>query len=606
MNIQRLLHNAPKTAITLASAAYFLFAFGIPNATASVTYNAENSKMIGEGLWPLYSQAMFIQQRSQEQRVLEDRSEAAQRFRDIFFSLGKDHYTSNELATLLYYPTQTVLNAPNVIEADLSPLAALQKSLEGTLPSDAYNEGLEKGYNSIEPPIAKLKENPPTVIVFPGVFVEFSASRPFEEILQNQESSSAKRWREILKNNARSPLTQDQILQINQGHDVTVSLSEVIDIASIDDTDGAPLVNVVYLRPPRGTLESLGTTEHHTERALRRLSKFFSLWGSSESNIFLTGYSRGGFALLDFLVAARKNPHIAPWARRIRATVGIGATLQGSYFSDIYFSHPKGLGLNIDILVKLARSLETPNANDNIRKRYATTARNLSKWKEALKALQASQTQTADPDPGLVREGIETNSVSTQYAFKMARDSLLKTFVPPTFFDNNEITNIQSFKLAAELVHESFVDISTKNVQEWWKTHTVPTDVTYVSILSTMFNKTTTEEPNPLVFNELAFAPHSIDFAMNRGGYYSLANETGISLNDGAVTAAEATFSIANSMALNSNQRPFKAIPLAILGSHHWSSVMPFGVLSKNQKPSAFPRTLLMLSLASFLQENEM
>jgi hypothetical protein len=533
----------------------------------------------------------------------ENREAAAQKFRNLFFSLGKNTYSTPDLESLLYFPTPEMLAAPDQIFPSANTFTALQNAYKHVTPSQTYTEGLRRGFQETEPPLEQLSANPPTVLVFPGMFVEFSASRPFEDVLKNNNSSAARKWRAITQKNSSNPLLWDHTFNLKKRRFMRERLETLIHVASIDNAQGEPLVNVVYLHPPRGSLESTGTSEAHTERALRRFHKFSELWKTPHSPIYLVGYSRGGFSLLQFLHESRLQRANFPWAKNIRAAVGIGATFQGSFFADEYFNHPQGFGLNVQTLVKLARDLEIPHHSAPMAERWALTQRNLGRWKKAAAILIENTKGDADADPGFLLENITADSMSAPYAMNVVK-SILSIFHLPTILSNDEIENIKSFKLTAESIHSCFEDVSSQKIQNWWRTHSVPADVVYVSMLSTMFDKTREgETPHPLVFNPLSYAANSIDFATNRAGYYALTNSTGFALNDGAVTAPEASLSVAQTLTLNTNQTPFSVLPLAVLASHHWGSVMPHGILGTHSRPSPFPRTLLMLSLASFLAD---
>ena len=200
-------------------------------------------------------------------RVKQD--ETTRLFRDIFHTYLQDDAASATLQTqdLILLPPDAIVRPPLGLQGP-DPLKAILKAHSRFSADDLYQRGLALAPRTI-PQLEQVfaSSGPITIIVVPGIYGEFFGD-PFSEILA-AGGTFKNRWQERLRE------IHDYSYSLEKLDDEDVTLDQVIDIASIDDARGQPLVNMIYLKPRLGSLETLGSSERVIDIYLRRLNKLF-------------------------------------------------------------------------------------------------------------------------------------------------------------------------------------------------------------------------------------------------------------------------------------------------------------------------------------------
>jgi hypothetical protein len=541
--------------------------------------------------------------------VVGEPASAAAEFRNQFYNLVRSRYSRPEFDSLVFKPTSEVNAATGFsrveFDGDLS-FPNLRRQFAGIKPSSLYQAGREQPLYPIADPRLSLERHGVTFISFPGVFVEFSASRPFEDVLARERSTAARDFALRLEG-CQLEECYDEVYSMHGLGRRRVRLDEVVHVASYDREDGTPLYRVVYVAPPRGSLESMGTIEEHAPDHLRRIDKYLRLTGDSNS-LHLIGYSRGASATLEFLVQGRARVQQYPWAESIKTVNFLGGALNGARFADGFLESSEGMPGLVNALIEVSGRLE-PRPGGGIWAEQMAIMRNSYMWGEVTRrAIDFLRPQGASiEDPAVASEHLPGNSTALRSLFGMGRGILFELFdLQHPLMIGDYWGNIARFRHAGVEFRETVQSLTTESRIRWYQNHVLPADVVYNTLLSTMYDRTSeVGHVDPMVKNPVAYNYNSADFGTNRRSYYGLAGLTGEDINDGAVTASEGFLSSRILQNLNPNQRAIRAPLLGVFGSHHWGSVMPRSLgnaLTSDVNP--FPRDLVLLALATWVAES--
>lgn len=502
------------------------------------------------------------------------------------------------------YPLLHLRKAFQHITADM---LAQNQVFEPAIPRDVESELLRKAV-----------ENPPTIIVFPGIFGEFIKSRPFEAVFSDQNSHFARKYR------AEVGKRQTEVFRLseygeNRSGITTVPLSESLSLASLDDeSSGArrPLLNLILLRPAFGSLETLGKLEDNTRVYLRRISDLLEILKAEDrDHLYFLGYSRGGPVALHVLAEANRQK--LKWVESVRGFIGLGSVHYGSEVAD-------------DVLDPTSESLASSTFHDLLllaENLDGNIFNNIKQWSRfALQTSHSSLQEVIEKERlgqrggPLAREPLESSPIDFSAFLGLMRQAFLGSFRLDRAISQNA-DNVARFRLLAEKARDGIATLTTQNRLDWWKKNEIPKHTKIYTITGSMpapadTAKTQTEPETPtnglsLLLQNPNYGPQTFDFtAALRASFYTLHGmhehkpgvRYGIPHNDSQVAFYAARFWPQLTATLNPNnvlQHHF----LATMATHHWGLAFPIAFPTADHRVNPFPRRLMLRALGLYLAQ---
>lgn len=521
-------------------------------------------------------------------------------FRNAFYTWAAGKYTAEQVSSIVYSPTDSLLLAPVSLPHG-DPMPSLAKLTREILPHELHDLGKKSPPKSIPGLKEALRANPVTFISFPGMVSEFAATRPYEGALARTGSSAAVAWKKAIADHGDESAKSDEVYELDRLASHKVPIDKVVQVASIDDTDGSPLVRIVYLNPLWGSLETVAPMSESREIYLRRISKYFSIC-RIPSRVYFIGYSRGATVALDVLCAACVQDTRYAWAHSVGGVVSVAGTINGSKVSDDHISPPPGSKSIMPRLVELVLSTKVLTKKMSLTERTQVIAQNTAKLTEAANLMR----ETKGPvDPGYACENNKAKWPDMPASWSMVKGVLTKLFHTSHGAVFTEYSaNITRLQVLVRRIQECLVDMTTERRMRWFQENEIPPDKKIVSLVATMWDASEPGKPlSDQLKNGLAMNPQTADYTRHRNTFYKLFRGSGIQFNDGTVIANEAICSTPVSLACNASQKPFQSILLGVVSSHHWSVVLPCGIKAQGVAVnSPFPHDLLLLAFASCLE----
>ena len=517
-------------------------------------------------------------------------------FRDVYYSVAHQAgFSDEQIAMQILLPSRTPgrpLEDEELAQAD--PVEAASRRYQGTCPVLLYENAAAQPPTFRENIRDDLRSRPPTFIIVPGIFGEFIANAPFDVVATNAASTFARAHRAGLATQT------DTVYDIADLGPKELPLGDLVSIGSLDDEQGAPLVNVILLNPLWGSLETVIAHPEATAIYLQRLDRVFAqIPAEATADLYILGYSRGGPLGLDMLVDARRHADLHPWAERLRGFVSLGGVLFGSELADQALNN--GDSADYRLLAEfqaLADELEADHEGDSDVERLEHKMANTGRWIEA--AAEIADILAAPPQshPGLSREPLSGDipKLSTM-------TSLLNSVVSELFLADQKgeyFNDVERFKILIRATRGGLNELSTAQRTSWWRNNTLPSDLTYFALTGTMAGMTRESGPDAL-FGSAYYGRDTGDFTNLRNSYYSLSLLSGVELNDSQVTVPKGRFWPRLSRQLNPAQQPYEAQFLGVLGSHHWGVALTEGVEPAQGKTNEFPRTVLLEAIAAYV-----
>ncbi len=549
-------------------------------------------------------------------------------FRNDFYTyLKRDgHYSDEQVRQLVLMPTDDTFKARGSMKAYDDAFARVH-------PTDFYQQGLvtpltkKLGPNVDQnggpdgPLDNELRRNPVHIVVVPGIFGEFIPVSPFEEVFQYGGAASVKWDRKMAALEAdpvNADLVTDRQFSAAQVKDVSRSMRDLVRVGSIDDADGTPLVTITYLKPELGSLETFGTLDENADYYLTRLEKYFEILGAPPEHVYVMGYSRGTPTALN-LVSRAEAAH-ASWLPKLRGVIALAGVIYGTQLADSALApgpQRRMLDTMTDFVGKNLESCSgaTPSA--------LLLAKNLGHWTAFLAREAIAAHGMTNENEALSREGIQTDFADVgrfvsftrrvlfgdpQKVFSGDSDSSAILGVLHMNAPNAEYCqNIERFKRTAIQVVKGVETLTTDACTEWFRTHTLPSNIRYYAITGTMGDVTAKGGPvSPLTLNETAYDTRSLDFRSLRGNYYDLFAASQNQLQDSQVPVQRARFWNDLTTQLNPSQQPLQTYFMGTVGIHHWGLSFPRAFSTKDGlSANPYPRTLLLESIATFVAQVE-
>ncbi len=516
-------------------------------------------------------------------------------FRDVFYTYASAAGLSqDDVSKLIYLAPQSMPDS-----ADTSYTEGVDKAFTSVKPSDLYNLGAATPMNAVAGLDDALEASPVTIVVLPGIFGEFIANAPFQEVLDGTNSSFAQSFRTALQAAAAGDAAAsaaDTVYQLNNLQNANVNLSDVVSVGSIDAADGNPLVRVVYMKPQAGSLESMGTLDADTAIYLRRLTKLFNVIGQP-NRFYLLGYSRGAATALDVAAASGS----AAWGSSLAGVITLGGVNYGTGIADATQDESQPMGLIFDELATIQSSLSDCDPTASTLYNSPTIASNVALW-AVHGATIAADLLKLPTHPELSLENIPTSAPDTARLWDQMWNLLTQDTIRLDQPIGDYCNNVARFKVFAQALRDGVGTLTTGSRETWWRSHTLPANLRVLAVTGTMGDASEGSVWS-LVGNSTAYDPDSIDYYGLRSSYYDLLGVSGIQLNDSQVPMSRAWFWPALNSTLNPAAPAVDAHVVAVLGEHHWGYAFPTAFPMPNGEVNPFPRSVLMHALGGYIAE---
>lgn len=521
---------------------------------------------------------------------------AVMAFRDLYTAIAwREGASAPAIAKQVLLPPQSLGAAlPPAALAAADPIAAVAPRFQTLCPSQLYENGLQVAGQEEPDPRPGLAAEPVTLLVVPGILAEWIDDVPFEEVMQNQQSSFARAHAAALA------ALRTQAYDVQALAKTERSLGELVTVASLDDASGHALVNLILLRPVLGTLETVAAHAEVLPVLLDRIDLVMrALPLAATPALHVLGYSRGGPLGLELLAAAFADAPAHPWTARVRGFVSLAGVLYGSELADQTVADAGSMDYRaLHTLLDLADRLEVAGDGDGAIAREAMKLRNTGRWIKAL-AEVVTIVANAPSEPGLDREprGQPMPAVGPMLALvRKVATELFAIDRPGEYFDN-----VRRFQVLMHAVLGGVKDLSSEARLAFWRQSTLPLQLRYYALTATMAERHSGAE-SVLASSEY-YGADTTDFSSLRRSYYGLARVSGVDLEDSQVTLPRARFWPELTAHWHGPAASYRAQFLGVIACHHWGIAFPEAFRSANGRHNVFPRKVLLKALGAYLHQ---
>lgn len=429
--------------------------------------------------------------------------------------------------------------------------------------------------------LSLAKQRQITFVIVPGVLGEFIDTRAFEELFA-RNSAFKLQWQKI----AYGAGANDTRFSLELNSEKNEKLSDLINAASLDDSNGQPIFKIIILKTHLGSLESVGSNVDKAIIFNRRIQKYMNL--TNDKNLVMLGYSRGTPLALEMVVQAEREK--LGYLAQVKAVVSYAGVVMGSSLADVTEDELSESGK----MMAAARKLETElQMSHSLLDRPVKFAANSAAVTKFLYVLNANS--KFDPDAFLnnARAG-DFKTVAALIA-KMSAELGVSSF-----YDFNG--HVARVKLFIAEVLKAVDGLKTKSMRAWWQANTLPKGIQYLSLAAAMADPSKNVLEKGIFYSFDGYIDSLDDKSLleNKRTYEQL---TGVSLNDSQVAVHQSLFLPNVISKLNPANSGLILKPLAILETHHWGVSLQVVNKMKDGRLNPFPREKALLALAAFLNQ---
>jgi hypothetical protein len=459
-------------------------------------------------------------------------------------------------------------------------------------PSSLLEASLNTGLP--EPPAAPAGQEP-TFIIFPGYIAELAEIVPYKDIF-TADSRLQKTWRKTL---ARASSSDRFARHYSVMDDAWVQspLAEQIAAASLDDAEGQTRLKLFVMTPRRGSLESVGSLADNADVMIERITQLDRLL-PLEGPVYILGYSRGTNVALEVASRLSELKKTTRWADHIQGIVSLSGPIFGTPLSD---PQDPPAGFPVTTLARISGQLKSCEAGESPRQRWAKIQKNARVWKEAITTIIADSQALSGP-PELAWEGIKPEAIHLKSALEVLKGVLFDDLFRLSKPVREYCENLRRFQLFAAKVFEGSEVMTTDQMESWFRTHTLPEDLDYISVHASMMDASRRDQ---VVFegqNKLSYDVGSPDLQLSRTNFYQIVASSGLEMNDGFVPVHRGSFYPGLHQRLNPLQKPYATRTIGVLWQHHLGITIPAGIATADGGVSPFPRRAFLSALARFVQ----
>jgi hypothetical protein len=435
----------------------------------------------------------------------------------------------------------------------------------------------------------------PTFIIFPGYIAELAEIVPYKDVF-TADSRLQKTWRKTL---ARASYVDRTARHYSVMDDAWVRspLSEQIAAASLDDAKGRARLKLFVMTPLRGSLESVGSYSDNADVMIERITQLDRLL-PLEGPVYILGYSRGTNVALEVASRLPELKGKTRWASRIAGLVSLSGPIFGTPLSD---PQDPPAGFPVTTLARIGEQLESCEAGESPQRRWAKIRKNARVWKEAISSIIAESSTLSGPEE-LAWEGIKPEAIELKGALQVLKGVLFEDLFRLSKPVREYCENLRRFRVFVDKVSEGSEVMTTSEMEAWFRTHTLPEELDYISVHASMMDASRRDQ---IVFegrNTLSYDVGSPDLQLSRSNYYQIVRSSGLEMNDGFVPVHRGSFFPGLHQRLNPLQKPYATRTIGVLWQHHLGLTIPAGIATADGGVSPFPRRAFLSALARFVQ----
>jgi hypothetical protein len=520
----------------------------------------------------------------------------------------------------------TMLNIPFNSESE-TPQDFFAKIIKATQePSHYFSGPIQDQNDPIKDPSIPSQnplnfEEPPLLILFSGVFSEFTKVHPFEETLKNDSPLKAEILSKIKALKSTDTRRTDPQYRLEKLKTTQQPLEKLLLVGALKNKEGQILANTLVTNTAPMSLESLGDFNDNAINFHRRLSKFFSILNRTPKRIALIGYSRGAVVSLQVLSLVHQNYDFCKrsdynyaectssltWSSNIKSYVSLAGVLYGSELADyVYGDHQNLSSMNkaLKALKKLGDDLHIIHAGPIRTTRLFIE--NLKTWKSFFTSIMRLKVPDWNPPENQGKLSLrqayfkwkksqnhfdQQDNLNLRGVIEMANDIAFEHLtMRGTIHDYNN--NIQRLKNLISAALSGTNCLTTNARLKWWSENTIPPEIRYFSVAGTIIDA----PPQSPMENPLSYNIKNPEFKGTKKTFKYFAEKLGIPFNDGAV-GFNKTFFLPQLATLNPHQPPLEMHPLALVQTHHKGLVFEAVATSKKDLREPFPRENLLETL---------
>jgi hypothetical protein len=464
-------------------------------------------------------------------------------------------------------------------------LNAAQNVLKGLTYVDIYKNTMMNAPLSQDEILKLIQKRQITFVIVPGLFGEFIQNRAFEEIFA-RDSSFKKAWKSV------GSTAKDASFDLKRNAYQSVELSNLIDAASIDDSNGNPLFKLIILKTPFGSLESIGSNVRTAEIFNRRLQNYYNLTSKAgeNQNFVMLGYSRGTPLALEMVVQAKKNK--LSYLNSVNALTSYAGVVSGSSLTDEAAKPDTKSGKLLLAIKELRDSLQY---SYNPLNQMAAATNNTNAVLKFLLALGLN----SDADP--------KDLVDSSYAGDSS--VVAKLVADITSKLGLEVTNVNDFdghvlrtKKMLDAIILSVEGLKTESMLMWWKNNELPKKIQYLSLVAAMVDPDKGGLEKEIYESKIGYNDGLDDKSLlkNKKTYETV---TGVALNDSQVAIYQSVFLPRVIESLNPLNTGLNTKMLGLLETHHWGVSLQVVNRMKDGRINPYPREQVLWALAAYLNQ---
>ncbi|MGZ3691172.1 MAG: hypothetical protein ACXVAX_06700, partial [Pseudobdellovibrio sp.] len=420
-----------------------------------------------------------------------------------------------------------------------------------------------------------------TLVIVPGVLGEFIDTRAFEEVFARPSAARAQ-WEQIVAQ--QKPM--DSRYQLETLGQKQESLGNLVNVASIDDSAGKPMLKVVILKTILGSLESVGANADKAAIFNRRIQQYVNL--TNDQNIVLMGYSRGTPLALEMVTQAQAQK--IPFLSRVKAVVSYAGVVSGSALADVTDDATSESGQMLIGAKKLYSDLQL---SDSIWDRLEKRAHNTQAVTDFIWTIAKNTKFDFNSFLNTARSG-DFKTIAALIA------QMASQFGVQDMFDFNG--HVNRTKTFISEVLKAVTELKSENRRQWWQTHTLPKNIQYLSIAASMVDPAVNAEEKAIYDSHEGYNDSLDDRSLieNMRSYRQL---TGVAINDSQVALHQSLFLPEVISNLNPNNSNLNIKLLGVLQTHHWGVSLEVVNKMNDGRMNPFPREKVLLSLAAYLNQ---
>jgi hypothetical protein len=383
-------------------------------------------------------------------------------------------------------------------------------------------------------------------------------------------------------------------------------LRELFTIFAIPETRDSPGADVVVLKAPLFSLETLGDMRHLGPRYVQRVARLWSALGFTPEHLVLVGYSLGIIPALDFVYASQGLKDFVP----AEEVISLSGLIFGSAVADEALGYgQRASSLYRDLvenLWKLRQNLKPLEGNESIEKRLLTIHLNQIAWMRFLAHFSRDSVRHTEELRPLTEFGSSLlEAIDPQKVLQGMG------FFGALLTENGQLVqaynrNIRRWQLFLEQARIAVDQLSTRGRQKWFQERgPLPSSLKLISVSAMMPNEVLWDQSRSPV--AAAFDPRMLDFQFIRENLRMNRDLTEIRHLDGWVGLGESRYDplVSCRWAPAWCSARFAHEWWGVLNTDHWGLSIAQALPQREEIKHPFPRDVFLRAAARVLSSED-